>query len=299
MVVVLALLSAGANAASTVMQRRAAAAAPPETALHLSLIGYLVHRRVWLAGMAAMVLSFLLQALALRFGPLTVVQPILVAKLPLTLLLALALLGGARYATRRDTVAVLALSAGLGLVLGLTNPTDTSRTPSALMWWLVAVLGGLGLLALTAAASRLPVGAARAALLGTASGVAFGYTAVFMKALTDSLQTDAAHLVTSWPAYAVAVTGIVAVLLQQNALQAGSLAASQPASTIAGPVVSVLIGILVLGEDISGASVWPLTLVGLVAVVAGVVALAHSPLATATAVGAASGAPTAEEQPGS
>lgn len=73
---VVAALAAGASfALASVWQQRAAASAPVELALSPRLLLVLARRPIWLAGIGAGMASFGLQALALSFGPLTLVHP--------------------------------------------------------------------------------------------------------------------------------------------------------------------------------------------------------------------------------
>ena len=64
------------------------ATAPPSRALHLSLFGYLVRRKVWLVGIAMVILAAVCQATALDTGPVALVQPIFIIELPFSLLVA-------------------------------------------------------------------------------------------------------------------------------------------------------------------------------------------------------------------
>lgn len=281
MVVILALLSAAANGGSTVLQRVAAAAAPPSTAMRLSLLGYLLHRRIWLAGFAALVASFLLQAAALDRGALSVVQPLLLAKLPITLLMALVVFRARVRVGVRDVLALAAMTGGLVLIVVLAAPSSSPGRPTTIGWVLAVAAAVVVTAALVGVAAVRP-GPMRAAVLGAASGLAFGLTAAFIKGVTDTLAGGPGALFLSWFPYATAVAGLVAMLLQQSSLQAGSLAASQPASTIVGTLVSVLIGIALFDEQVRIAGVWPAELLGVVLVVAAVFATAHSPLVSAT-----------------
>ena len=86
--VVFALLTALANGSASVCQRLAARDAPASKALHLSLFGYLIRRRIWLAGIGLTILAAACQAAALATGPVALVQPILIIELPFKLLLA-------------------------------------------------------------------------------------------------------------------------------------------------------------------------------------------------------------------
>ena len=85
--IVLALLTSASNATASVLQRRAASQARTSRPLELSLIADLVRRRIWLAGIAMVVVASLFQAGALATGPIALVQPIFIVELPLTLLL--------------------------------------------------------------------------------------------------------------------------------------------------------------------------------------------------------------------
>lgn len=289
MTVLLALLSAGSNAVSTVLQRIAAATAPPSTAMRLSLLGYLLSRRIWLAGFAAMIVSFLLQAAALDGGTLAVVQPLLIAKLPITVLLAMVVFRGRVRVRGLDWLALVAMSGGLGLALGVASPEPSTSKPPSGAWLLTGAAAAVLVAVLAGFAARHP-GAPRAALLGAASGLAFGLVAAFIKGVTEAIAGGPTGLLLSWFPYATAVAGLIAMLLQQSALQAGSLVASQPASTIVGTVVSVALGIVLFGEHVRVAGVWPLELLGGMLVVAAVFVTAHSPLVRATVAAGTSAA---------
>ena len=81
MVYVLALACALVNALTSVLQRLGVQNAPADAALRLSLLKYALRRGVWLLGFALMIVSFLLQAVALHIGRLSQVQPILTTEL--------------------------------------------------------------------------------------------------------------------------------------------------------------------------------------------------------------------------
>jgi uncharacterized membrane protein len=81
MVFILALGASLANALTSVFQRMGVENAPAQTTLKLSLMAYAVRRGIWLLGFALMIVSFVLQAVALHFGRLSQVQPILTLEL--------------------------------------------------------------------------------------------------------------------------------------------------------------------------------------------------------------------------
>ncbi|HET7328538.1 MAG TPA: DMT family transporter [Nocardioidaceae bacterium] len=288
MAVLFALLSATCNGGSTILQRMAAAAAPPETAFRFTLLTYLLRRRIWLAGMGAMIASFLLQAAALDRGTLAVVQPLLITKLPITVVLAIVVFRGLVHVGAHDWLAVAAMSVGLALVLVVSapTPTPTANPPTVMGWWLSVATTLIVTAVLVHLSLRHP-GTPRASLLGAASGIAFGLTAAFIKAVTDVSGNGLVDLALSWPPYATAGAGLAAVLLQQNALQAGSLAASQPASMIVGTVVSVVLGTMLFHEQLHIGAAWPVAVIGAALVIYSVFAAAHSPLVSATVASSA------------
>ena len=77
MVFICALGAAIANALTSVFQRLGVEDAPADSTLTLGLMTHALRRGVWLFGFFLMILSFLLQAVALHFGQLSEVQPIL------------------------------------------------------------------------------------------------------------------------------------------------------------------------------------------------------------------------------
>ena len=77
----------------------------------ITLVRGLVHRPLWVAGWLINLVSFLVQATALHFGSVALVQPILVTQLLFTLPIASAWCR--RWPQARDWLSGLAISAGL------------------------------------------------------------------------------------------------------------------------------------------------------------------------------------------
>ena len=101
------------------------------------LIFRLARRPVWLLGMASLIFGFVLQISALRFGPLALVQPILALEL-LFVFGYMAVIGRVRV-RRRDWVAAVAMSAGIGLFLGLAAPSGGRLHAPGSSWWLAGL----------------------------------------------------------------------------------------------------------------------------------------------------------------
>ncbi|MFJ8630783.1 DMT family transporter [Streptomyces sp. NPDC093568] len=278
--VVFALCAAFSNAVATVLQRKAALTVPSSQGLRAGLILDLLRRPVWLAGITAVIAAAVCQAVALATGPLTIVQPLFVLELPLTLIVASLLLQ--RNLSSTGWLAVAGVVAGLAVALAAAAPSG-NRTHVPLDRWIPALAVCMGLVfALAVAALRRRQGRARAAALGAATAISYAVTAALMKAATHILDDDGlAGFFSAWQTYAFAATGVCALFLLENAMQAGPLVASQPALTLGDALVSLALGITLYEEEIrSGWWVLP-QLLGVAAIAAGVFALARIPLTQA------------------
>lgn len=247
--VLFALLGAASNATGTVLQRKAALAVPAKDALKPRLMVDLVRQPVWLLGICGVIGAALFQALALVTGPLTLAQPVFVLELPFALLIALPVLH--RNLPPSGWGAVGCMVLGLGLALAAAAPGG-GRPQAPMARWIPALALCVGAIACTVATARhRRSGPGRAALLGTAAAVGNALTAALMKSAANTFSDDGfTAFLTAWQTYGFAVCGITAVFLLENALQAGSIAASQPALTLGDATVSLLLGILVYAEHI-------------------------------------------------
>lgn len=115
-------------------------------------------------------------------------------------------------------------------------------------------------------------------MFGTAAGTEFAITAALMKEAMTNLDSGVAALFSSWALYAMAAAGLVALYLWQNALQAGTLVAAQPAITLSDPILSTAIGVMLFGERIRLGGWLALELAGALLIALASVELARSPL---------------------
>ena len=275
-----ALLAAAANAMASVLQRRAARRTPSEPKQRRALISELIRRRVWLAGIGCLIAAFILQATGLYLGGLSLVQPLLSAELPFTLLIASRLshdpLGRAAW------LAIAALTGGLAVLLIGAAPAPGNTSPRAAAWMVAVAAVGVLIGGLIAAARRKR-GPARGALLGTASGVGFALTAALMKAATEKAANGFAGVFASWQLYAMAAAGVGSLLLLQYALQSATLAVTQPALTISDPVASTVLGVAMFGERIRLDGWIVLEVAGIGLMLWGAILLAANPVSSAQA----------------
>ncbi|MEW1691126.1 DMT family transporter [Streptomyces sp. NPDC091265] len=280
--VLFAVLTALSNGAASVLQRRAALNVPDSEAMRVSLISHLLRQKVWLAGIALVVVAAVCQALALATGPIAVVQPIFVIELPATLLMA-GFVMRVRL-PRAVWFSVAAVTAGLALGMASAAPGGGSATVHGAAWIPALLLTGLFEAALIAGALATR-GNPRAALLGLAAAAGYALTAALMKDAMARLSDGdgVVALLGSWQLYATAAAGVGALFLLQNALQAGTLVAVQPCLTLGDAMISVLYGVTLFGEELRTG--WWLVpeLLALALIAAGCVELARSPLASGNA----------------
>ncbi len=272
----LALLAAALNASASVLQRRAGREAPDRDAFSLRLLFDLLVRPVWLVGIGAVLLGFLVQATALALGDVAVVQPLLVAELPFTLLLAAVVFHTPIH--RREWTAIGMMAVGLAAFILTLAPTGGGPAMAPLAAWLVGVGLALAVAGVLVVVGHRARGPRRAALLGIATGVGFGLTAVLVAGVGAAYRHGLLGVATAWQTWAVVVIGPLSFFLLQNALQAGSLVASQPGMTLANPLVAVTWGLTIFSQHARGGWWLAGTVLGTALIGAGTVVLARSPL---------------------
>ena len=272
--VLFALLTALFNGLASVLQRMAAVTAPPSSALHLSLFSYLVRRKVWLAGIAMVVLAALCQAIALDTGPVALVQPIFIIELPFTLLVASRL--NKRPLPRTTWAAVGLVTVSLGAGLAAAAPSGGTDQASTKVWITTLIVTAV-FEALVIAIGIRTSGNARAAALGLAAACGYALTATLMKSAVTVLPRGAGAFFGSWQLYATAVAGVGALFLLQNGLQAGSLVAVQPPLTLGDALISASYGVTVYGEDVqTGGWLLVVEIAAVIAVAIGCIQLSRS-----------------------
>ncbi|MEV6384389.1 DMT family transporter [Streptomyces sp. NPDC051773] len=238
--VALSLVSAVAYAAAAVAQERLASRSADPGVRRMLASG------AWWSSVALNAGAALLHVVALKYGPLTVVQPLgaltLVAAVPL----------GARIAGRRVTPAewrgtalTLAGLAAILIVASGSAPDEVLSLPEA-----VAVAGAtVALVGLLSRPGARP-GLRHAGASGMASGVASALTQTVTVAATDRSGSllDLEVVVVALLVAAFAVGGL---MLSQTAYR-GGLGAPLAVVTLANPLAAAVIGLSLLGEGLRG-----------------------------------------------
>jgi drug/metabolite transporter (DMT)-like permease len=261
--ILVALGSATCFGLSSALEQHAAKQESGAKAVDPALLVRLLRRPLWLSGLVADAGGVVLQAVALRFGPLALVQPVLVGGLFLAIPMAALL--SRRRPQARDYVAVAVGILGLVAFLVAAQPRAGVSEPSSLGWLGVAA-GTVPVVAACVLLARRSRSSTRGVLLGIATGVLFAVTASLIKTLTGRFEADPLGVLTNWHLYALGVAGISAVVLNQNAFQGGRIAAPLTALTLVDPVASVVVGVTAFHERLSTSG--PRLVVQLAAVVA-------------------------------
>jgi drug/metabolite transporter (DMT)-like permease len=265
-----------------VLQQRVAATMPRSELLHFRLLLDLMHRPMWWAGTCLIIVGQCLSALALLFGGVAIVEPLL----SLSLLVAFVVAArGKRHAPRwQEILGALLLTTALAVFLANSPPTPDHRLRATLVATIAGVSATIALASILVAIARRRAPAREAVLLAAAAGVIYGLQDVATRATLIDLDGRGAlaTFVSPWP-YFVLAAGVFGVLLTQSAFGAARLDYSLPPATATEPVVAIALGAGLLGEQLP-TSVLSLTLdaLCLVALVVSVVLIGRSPALSVT-----------------
>jgi len=242
-----ALAGALSYAVASVTQQQSAAAVTSGRSLDPALVLRLLKSRRWLLGLVAVIVGFVLQAVALDLGRLLVVEPVF----PLGLLLALVLAARADGRSLRlaEWVAALATVAGLGVFLIAAEPSGGVRTAPVSSLGATAA-GSVVFAAVCWLVSRKAEGPRRSLLLSIGGGVGAGVTDALTKSVAALAGPLRFALFGDVRLYLLAACGLVTLTVQQNAYRAAGLAASLPAFVVLEPVIGSLLGLFVYHEGV-------------------------------------------------
>lgn len=239
------LCSAVAYGVASAVQHDQAGEVDQRNPLNPDLLGRLARRPVWLLGMVVDSLAVALQAVALRFGAVVLVQLLVVGGLPVAVVLS------AAHARARlgalEIWGLLLCTGGIALAVPGTTSVNLGHPAGAAAWLLVTALIVAVVVSLVALSQRRP--SLAPALTGVAAGVTAGASSVLLAICAVRIDHPLALLQTVVP-YAALGLGLSTLLLSQAAFQTGSLGAPLAALSVSEPAVAVLLAVTVLHEHL-------------------------------------------------
>jgi drug/metabolite transporter (DMT)-like permease len=259
-----------------VLQQHAAAKLSAEY-LHLRLIAELLRKRIWVAGVAVMVMGQALSAWGLGHLSLTVSEPLLATNLIFALLLAAPISG--EIPRKTEFIGALMLCLGVAILSASRSVRALSESFGSFSHWPAAgIIAGVA--AVLVVIGRNGPSSLRATLTGGGAGLLLGIADGLTRRSVEILDGHGlVTLLTTWPGYAVIGTAAVGLWLVQSAFSVGPLHASLPAITGAEPLAGITLGVLVFGDKVH---ITPLLLavqaLGLATMVGGVILVARAPV---------------------
>jgi len=236
-----ALAAASSYSVGVLLQSLEARDVPDTESLKLSLLKNLVSRKRWVFGTLFVILGWVLQAAALGLAPLTVVQPALAVGLFVLLI------AGERLSdesiTRREVLAVLAISVGVG-GLGFVSPKEAEGGSAA-----ATVIGPtLAVFAVIVLAPYLLRGRKLPILVVISAGLAYACSGFMTKFVADAFSEQ--HIVTglAWLG-GTALAAIIGLVSEMTALQKRSAIRVFPGVLVIQIVLAVLCAPLLAGEQ--------------------------------------------------
>lgn len=275
--VVLALGGAMCYAVAAVAQQRCAARLVAGSPVDLRLVLRLARTRGWQLSMIAVVAGYALHASALALGRLVVVEPVIPLGLLMALLLAARVEG--RWLSWSEWTAAIAAVSGLAVFLVAAQPSGGQQTAAAAPLAVAAAVAVAiaGLCCLVTTRTSVPH---RAIPLAVGGGIAAGVTDTLTKTVVPLAGAQQFALLGDVRLYLLAIVGLLALTMQQNAYRAGGLAASLPAFIVLEPVVGAALGLMIYHERV-GADPVRITIevLAVLAAVWGIARLARSVIA--------------------
>ena len=249
----LAILAAMSFALAATLWQRATVAAGIAAGRPRGLVGLLTNW-VWLLGLAAQILGIVLQAAALDRGRVAIIQPLLVTAVIWAMPLGYFLTE--QKVTRRQVAGAVIVVVGLAVFASVGDPAGGIDNAPTSDWIAAFLVIGAACVSLLLFGGRGGA-SAKAAVFGTTAGILYGVSATLMKPVVEELHAGGAvSVLESWELWVMAVTGIVGFVLQQISLATGRLVTSVATVSVANPVVSVLLGVLVLQERLDQPPAW-------------------------------------------
>lgn len=268
--VVCAIAAGACFAAGGLLQQHVASSRPAREALTVRLLADLVRQPLWLYGIGLALLAYVLESVALAFGPLVLVQPLVVTELLAALPISMRWDG--LHIRPREWAGAVAVTAGLAVGLVSAAPGAGIALPG-LSAWLPALVVTTVAASAAVAAGRRTRGPLRASLFAVAAGITMAVQAALLKSVIALFKRGLQPGLTSWQLWAMVAASLLGLLFVQSAFQAGPLAASMPVVDSVSPAVAIILGVLVFHEAVRSGPWLAGIVTGLASLFAGIVLL--------------------------
>jgi drug/metabolite transporter (DMT)-like permease len=262
--------------ASPVAQAVAATRSTTGSGLGVGLTLRLARQPIWLLGLACDLGGFAMEAYAFSLAPATLVAPVMAADMLVFLLLATVVLRSPLTRTGWIGAGILSLGAAL-LALAFTGGGELGAAAdnASLLWMLTAALvvcgGVVGMVA------RFHVRGPVAALgFSLAAGVAFGLATMATRQVGRTFDPhQPLELFTTPTPYLLAVCSLLAITIEQRALQNDPFVAF-PVTSAVSAFLPAILGAAVLGDEVPGGFPRVVFVVALALLAAGVAVVGRS-----------------------
>ncbi len=257
---------------SSVAEQRSTKRVKTRKALSPRILLDLVRQPLWVAAIGGTLMGFALQVTALRFGPLALVEPILVVALIFATLINAYLRG---VWDKQIIGGVLGCAVGIAGFLAVARPTPGTSNVSFIVVLPLGAGLAAGVFGCLVVANRSKL--LRPLALALACGINYGVAAFLVKLVISDVGGGLPRLLTDWPIYALAIVGPAGFILNEDAYQQGTLIAPVLAIiTACDPIISIALGNLWLNEKLNSS---PAGIAGeiifLLIMVTGIVVIAH------------------------
>jgi glycosyltransferase involved in cell wall biosynthesis len=262
--IVLGVLDACCYAAGALLQYEATHQTSADPAPGLPV---LVRRPRWLAGLALLGAGAALHVTALRLAPVTVVQPLGVGAVVVSVLWGLRTRRARLEGATGLALAAIVVGTGAFALIASRVTVATSVTPSAQLWAGLLVLVIVTGCAVLSASLRGP---GRCLARAVGAGSAYGCMSVLVRAASEEFTSYGFGGVLCGTLAALVLTVLAGFWLTQRAQAAGPPEVTVACLTLVDPFVAVVIGVGLLGEAPglspatagAGLACWALALAG-------------------------------------
>ncbi len=238
---IVACSAAALYAVGIALQAYEARSVPVRHALRPSMLRQLAARRRWLQGALLGLVAWLVQAAALLFTPLTIVQPALAVGLIVLMVVGATRLG--EHVGRQEVIGVVAIVLGISGLAFATPPHSSSHAGGARLTLVLAAV------AAAAVAPYVLTGIARrsAGMLAVGAGLAYAFVGLATKFATDDFTNGAVPGLLFWLAVTLLGVGF-GMVTEMSAFQRRPATRVVPVVLTAQALVPVLLAPILASE---------------------------------------------------